>query len=188
MIKTRKDLTFYLKEDRKINGYSSYLKYIAGVYIGGEQARAYHFIKALRHAEYHLNNSKNLYHKLLFLYYDLKKKHLGTKYHIIVHYNTTGYGLRIMHISGGGGVALGFKKCGNYCSFNCGVIIGISGKGKKPVLGDHVLFQPGAKAFGDIKIGDYTYIQANCVVTKDVPDRYIVFQKPPMMAHNPKLK
>ena len=185
MIKTKKDLKFYLKEDAKRNGYTSYLKYLAGVIIGGEQARVYRFIKCLRYGEYHLNNNTNLYHRLLYYYFDLKKHYLGAKYNIVIHYNSTGYGLRILHLSGGGGVALGFKSCGNYCGFNSGVMIGVSGDNNgRPVLGDHVGFGPGAKAFGDITIGSHVFVAPNVVVTKNIPDHSVAFMPPARIATN----
>ena len=88
---------------------------------------------------------------------------------------TCGYGLRIMHLSGGGGVRLGAASVGNYCGFNAGVLIGTNGSlDARPTLGDHVAFGPGAKAFGKINIGSHVFVAANAVVVKDVPDNCIV--------------
>lgn len=42
------------------------------------------------------------------------------------------------------------------------------------LLGDHVAFGPGAKAFGKITIGNNVFVAPNAVVTKDVPNNCIV--------------
>ena len=86
-----------------------------------------------------------------------------------------GYGLRIMHLSGGGGARIGAKRVGNYCGFNAGVLIGTTNEANsRPTIGDFVAFGPGAKAFGNITIGNNVFVAPNAVVTKDVPDNCIV--------------
>ena len=100
---------------------------------------------------------------------------LGLKYNISVGLNVCDYGLRIMHLSGGGGVRIGAKSVGKYCGFNSGVLIGTNGdESSRPVIGDFVAFGPGAKAFGSIQIGNNVFVAPNGVVTKDVPDNCIV--------------
>ena len=75
----------------------------------------------------------------------------------------------------GGGILLNIKKCGNYCGFNSGVLIGNKGgQEARPTLGEHVAFGPGAKAFGKLSIGNNVFVAPNAVVTKDVPDNAIV--------------
>ncbi len=176
MIRTRKDLYFYLREDAKRNGCYGFFKYMAMMLIGSESVYVYRYIKSLRYCEYHLNNSKDsLWHKIWFHYYNIKKYRLGRKYHIKISPNVCGYGLRIMHISGGGGVRIGAKKCGNYCGFNAGVLIGTKdGTLNRPIIGDHTAFGPGAKAFGNLTIGNNVFVAPNAVVTKDVPDDVVV--------------
>lgn len=177
MIKTRKDLKFYLQEDSKRNGLrGSYSRYMFNLLIGAENACVFRYLKCLRHLEYHLNNSKSsLWHKMWYQYYRIKKSRLGMKYHISIKPNRCGYGLRIMHLSGGGGCRIGVLKCGNYCGFNAGVLIGTNGgQENRPILGDYVAFGPGAKAFGKIEIGDNVFVAPNAVVTKDVPSNCIV--------------
>lgn len=177
MIKTRKDLRFYLQEDRKRNNIPNNL---AGYYLrlmaGSDHAAVFRYIKCLRHMEYHLNNSKrSIYHRFLYLYYKFKHTRLGLKYNMSIGPNKCGYGLRIMHLSGGGGCRIGVLKAGNYCGFNAGVLIGTNhGEENRPILGDNVAFGPGAKAFGKITIGCNVFVAPNAVVTKDVPDNCIV--------------
>ena len=175
MIKTRKDLKFYLKEDAKRNHCYGYFRYMALLLVGAECACAFRYIKCLRNLEYHLNNSKSsLWHKIWYQYYRIKKSRLGMKYSISIHPNTCGYGLRIMHLSGGGGVRIG-ATCGNYCGFNSGVLLGNIGDiNHRPQIGNYVAFGPGAKAFGKLIIGNNVFVAPNAVVTKDVPDNAIV--------------
>ena len=66
---------------------------------------------------------------------------------------------------------------GKNCNISQGVTIGISPRGKRqgvPVIGDNVYIAPGAKIFGNIRIGNNVAIGANCVVTKDIPDNAVV--------------
>lgn len=102
IIKTRKDLRFFIQEDAKRNGCNKgFLRYCASLFVGNENAQAFRYLKLLRHCEYHSNN-EGIYHKVLAFYYHFRKNRLGLKYSIQIHINTCGYGLRIMHLSGGG--------------------------------------------------------------------------------------
>lgn len=168
MIKSKSDLKFYLSEDAKRNGIgNSLIRYYLRLMCGSEEAHVFRWIKHYRKWEYHSNN-KGFVHKILAIYHEISTKRIGLKLGISARINTIGYGLRIMHIAGGGGCRIGVKKAGNYCGFNSGVLIGVNGsEDSRPTLGDHVAFGPGAKAFGDIIIGDNTFIAANAVVTKD---------------------
>lgn len=175
MIKTKKDLRFYLREDANRNGVNSRLKYWITMYMGQENACAYRYIKCMRFLEYHINNSSKVWNKICSYVYKVKLMRLGRRYGIQISPNTCGYGLRLMHLSGGGGILLNIKKAGNYCGFNAGVLLGnIGSQENRPILGNHVAFGPGAKAFGNITIGDNVFVAPNAVVTKDVPSNVIV--------------
>lgn len=129
----------------------------------------------MRYCEYYINTSRKPLHRILSYYYRAKLQRIGRKYGIAIQPNTCGYGLRIMHLSGGGGVLLNVEKVGNYCGFNSGVLIGNCGdQSQRPTIGDYTAFGPGAKAFGKIKIGNHVFVAPNAVVTKDVPDNCIV--------------
>lgn len=177
MIKTKEQLLFCLKEDRKRNNVSSsQLNYWLRLLTHEEHACIYHYIRNLRHCEYHLNNSKkSFFQKLLYYYYKIRITQLGSKYNIFIRLNTCGFGLRILHLSGGGGVRIEALKVGNYCGFNAGVLIGQKdGEENRPIIGNHVAFGPGSKAFGNLQIGNNVFVAANSVVTKDIPDNCIV--------------
>lgn len=174
MIQTKEDLRFYLQEDGKRNGIcKGYFHYCFLLLSHSENALAFRYIKTLRYCEYHYNNN-SLMHRLAYYYYKFKKSRLGGKYHIQIPLNKTGYGLRIMHLSGGGGILLNVNNIGNYCGFNSGVLLGDNGKDALPTLGDHVAFAPGAKAFGNITIGNNVFVAPNAVVTTNIPDNCIV--------------
>lgn len=86
-----------------------------------------------------------------------------------------GKGLYIGHF---GGIIVGHEAIiGEYCNLSQGVTIGQAGRGGKqvtPVVGNRVYFAPGAKTFGNIRIGDNVAIGANTVVLDDVPANAVV--------------
>lgn len=175
MIRSRKDLKFYIEEDRKRNqAPKGWWSYWFRVMAGSDHVCVFRYLKCLRHCEYHLN-SAGRFHRMMYLWYRFRLSQLGMKYNLKISPNICGYGLRIMHLSGGGGVRIGALKCGNYCGFNAGVLIGTKdGEKNRPVIGDYVAFGPGAKAFGKLKIGSHVFVAPNAVVTKDIPDNCVV--------------
>lgn len=52
--------------------------------------------------------------------------------------------------------------------------MGNNGSDLKPVLGNNVILAPGAKIFGNVKIGDNVFVAANSIVTKDIPNNSVV--------------
>lgn len=174
MIKTREDLKLYLAEDAKRNGikYGKW-KYYRRLLSGNENAHIYRYLKCLRHYEYHLNNSSSVWRKLMKVYFGYRRSRLELRYKIYVKPNTCGYGLRIMHMCCG--CRIYANKVGNYCGFNAGVLIGTKdSQDARPIIGDHVAFGPGSKAFGKLTIGNNVFVAPNAVVTKDVPDNCVV--------------
>lgn len=60
---------------------------------------------------------------------------------------------------------------GSHFATNIGVVIGIGRtETDVPIIGNHVLVEPGAKIFGGITIADWTHIGANAVVNKSVTE------------------
>lgn len=175
MIVTRKELHFYINEDAKMNGYNrGAIHYWLSLLYGKENAYGFKYLKLLRHCEYHTNN-KGIFHKLLSHYYQMRANRLGMKFNLRIPINRCGYGLRLLHISGGGGILLNVRKVGNYCGFNSGVLIGNkNAPDAVPTIGDYTAFAPGAKAFGKISIGNNVFVAPNAVVTKDVEDNMVV--------------
>ena len=60
MIKSRKDLNLYLREDSKRNGLGgSYIRYKLNLLAGAENAYALKYLRLLRFSEFYYNNSSN---------------------------------------------------------------------------------------------------------------------------------
>jgi serine O-acetyltransferase len=105
------------------------------------------------------------------------------KYGIEIPYKTeVGPGCYVGHF---GGITISYKaRIGKNCNISQGVTIGQSYRGGHqgtPTLGDGVYVGPGAKLFGNIKVGNNVAIGANCVVTKDVPDNAVIVGVPGMV-------
>ena len=153
MIKTRKDLKFFLQEDAKANRMEgcSLLKYWVRLFIGSEAAHVYK-------------------------YYKVRLHRLGFKYNIRIPENICGYGLSILHIAGCGGCLVNAKKVGNYCKLQTGVLMGNTNhsEDEKPTIGNNVGFGPGAKVLGKVTIGDNSFVAANAVVVKDMPANSVI--------------
>jgi serine O-acetyltransferase len=76
---------------------------------------------------------------------------------------------------------------GSGCTVGIGVIIGQGGRGEHkghPAVGNNVYFGVGAKVFGKVRVGDYSAIGANAVVTKDVPSNITVAGVPAHCINN----
>ena len=105
MIQTREELRLFLKEDGKRNGFGdNQFRYWIRLLKGSESAQSYRYLRALRHCEYH-SGKNSIYHRLAYFYYSYKMTRLGARYLIYIPLNKCGYGLRIMHLSGGGGTS-----------------------------------------------------------------------------------
>ena len=141
---------------------------------GNENAVVFRYLKLLRYCEWHFNNRLNPIHRLMYHISNIRLKRLGLKIGVHVPINTCGYGLRIIHLSGGG-VILNANSVGNYCGFNGGTLLGNkNAQQDRPTLGDYVSLGPGAKVIGKVVLGDNVFVAANAVVTKDVPANSIV--------------
>jgi serine O-acetyltransferase len=96
---------------------------------------------------------------------------LGMKLGFTVPTHVFGPGLALVHY--GSIVVNQNARVGCNARVHSGVNIG-EAHGKAPWIGDNVYFAPGAKLFGDIKVGDGAIIGANAVVNRDVPPNVTV--------------
>jgi serine O-acetyltransferase len=157
-----------------INSYSQYKEYLAkdkkalrikslnAFFFPGDSGNIYTFQIYLRTLEYLSNCKKNKILKNLIKYLYLRK---GTQLGFSIPPNTFGPGLAIVHK--GTIVISGDAQIGSNCRLHVGVNIGKSPLGGgAPILGENCYIGPGAKLFGDIKIGSNVIIGANAVVTK----------------------
>lgn len=185
MIKTKLDLIAYLHQDSaKYVNVNSFLKRVKHYFVSNPidyVGLSYKYIRCLRFAEYHHNNSmyvgqksfSALIHTLWTFFYFSKLKELSYKSGIQIPPNTVGPGLTIFHY--GTIVINPYAKIGSGVVLNPGVTIGNKhGRYDTPVIGDNVTIGTGAKIIGPIKVGNNVVIAPNAVVVKDVPNNAIV--------------
>lgn len=170
MIKNKKDYLFYLEADRKARNYPQKLLYIGN----RKEIPLYNFQRLMRKVEYYNNCKKGIFNKIILLILKYRYKSLSIKYGFSIPINTFGPGLCIAHR--GTIVINGASKIGKNCRINIDVNIGtqMGENGKAPTIGDNCFIGPGAKLFGDIKIGDNVAIGANAVVNKDFGDNVTI--------------
>ena len=173
MIQSKKDLQYFLEQDRIANncksiGFSSFLKNLIA------PSLVMKYLLFLRKAEYYNNNSnKNVFYKAKALWYRYRLHNLGIKLGYTIPINVFGAGLSLPHF--GTIVVSKEAKIGKYCRLLVGVNIGASGGiSKAPQIGDNVYIGPGAILFGDIKIADNVSIGANATVNKDCLNTNVV--------------
>ena len=176
MINSKKDLKFYLTQDRLRNiGEIPAFKYWLKCIYGTNGTKAYRFLKSLRHYEYALNclNNRGIFGRIATLFYKYRYHRCCEKYNIEIRPNVVGYGLYLPHIIGGG-IVLNANKIGNMCSINIGVLCGNKKAHEIPTIGNGVDLTTGCKIIGAVNIGDNAVVAPNSVVVKDVPANAIV--------------
>lgn len=160
MIGSKNELKFYLAAD----------KYALGIDQSrpGSRDDVWKFQILLRKVEYYRKASGGLLNRLLQKYYSSRKYKLGIKLGLDIPPGVFGPGLRINH--SGNIVVNGAARVGMWCDIHQGVNIGTNAGEAAgqlvPKLGSNVWIGPGAKIFGDIKVGSGAVIGANAVVGK----------------------
>lgn len=130
-----------------------------------------HFLRVLRRVEYLSNCRCSLFNRIerpvLKTYFRLLSIYLG----YTIPPNTCGPGLRLNHW---GTIVISPEACiGARARINVCVNIGLK-DGQAPQIGDDVYIGPGAKLFGDIRLGNGVQIGANAVVNKSFPQGSIL--------------
>ena len=169
MIQSKKDYKHYLAEDLRHYQLS---KFTLLVYFKSPILR---FQRRLRRIEY-LTNCKqnNLLLKVYCNYLKLLNMKLGIRLGFSISINTVGPGLCLPHY---GTIVITHKaSIGKNCRIHPGV--GIGAYHGAPIIGDNVYIGPGAKLFGNLKIGNNISIGANSVVTKDFEDNVSIAGAP----------
>ena len=155
IIRTKKDLRFFIQEDAKANGYY------------GSKTRFFNrfprFLINLRKLEYAINNKK----KFVIVFRRLVHRYYSDKTKVQIPPNCLGYGIKIIHNIG---IIINSKaKIGNYCTIHQFVTIGSNGPHNNdgcPIIGDLCYIGAGAIVIGNITIGNNCNIGAGAVVTK----------------------
>lgn len=184
MIKTKQELKVCLQVDA-----ANYPK-VSGGLLGRMKNRLvtspqsttwkiYSYIRNLRYAEYHLNNSvlangkdiSSVYHTICLLYRYWRLRSLSFETGFQIDPNSFGKGLQIYHY--GSIVVNAGARIGDCATIYPGVVIGAKENGV-PVIGRHCFIGAGSKILGGVIIGDNVTVAPNAVVVKDVPDNAIV--------------
>lgn len=115
-----------------------------------------------------------------YLFSRMVLRHYSIKFGIAISPRTViGPGLYLGHF---GGIVVSTEAViGKNCEISHGVTIGIQNRGPArgvPTIGDNVYIGPGAKLFGNIRIGNGVAIGANCVVNASIPDNAVVVGVP----------
>lgn len=104
IIYNRKDLQYFISEDRRANlGDCSRIKAVLKLILGtSDGVMAFLYLKSLRRYEYAINNNHNTFGSLFRLTWcRLINNFRAKKYNIVIYPNTVGPGLRLPHIIGG---------------------------------------------------------------------------------------
>ena len=171
MINSRNDLKFFLTAD--CNRQNMQHPYLAALTYG-EHALVRKYLKLLRHLEFHKNNSKSLYHKIMYGINLLKFRKMCNEIGMYILPNTTGPGLLLPHP--------GFIRVDEFVRIgaNCTILPMVLMGKKKPgisgeiVIGDNCYVGTGVTILGPLTIGDNVTIGAGAVVVDDVPSNVIV--------------
>ncbi|WP_294378729.1 serine O-acetyltransferase, partial [uncultured Clostridium sp.] len=157
MIRTKDDLKYYLLCDEYAR-FGKKVSFFRKLRLG----EMWSFNISLRKLEYYTNTDK----KILKAFYKFKIKKLGMKLGWSIPANVFGPGLCIVHY--GTVIVNAGAKIGANCRIHSGVNIGANGGGNSdtPRLGHNVYIGPGAKLFGQIRVGNNCVIAANSVVNR----------------------
>lgn len=164
MIKTKKELKFYIMADRIMNGYnpnnsikSKITDAVLG--IGGSVL----FLKYMRKVDYYSHQTGFL-NKLKYYYNFRKYNKISLRLGYDICPDCFGYGLVLPHT--GTKVVGGGNRIGNYAVLHTSTCITAGNK----VIGDGLYLSAGAKIIKDVHLGNNVTISVNTVVNKDFPD------------------
>ena len=170
MIKTKKDLKYYLERDAIALGKGNKRR----PRLFGDEVWKFQIL--LRKCEYYTNSSKlkKIILAPVYLFKRLKLKKLSLKLGFSIPLNVFEEGLSIAHY---GTIVVNSKaKVGKNCRLQECVNIGATnGSSKAPVIGDNVFIGTGAKIIGDIVIANDVAIGANAVVVKSITEPGVTY-------------
>jgi serine O-acetyltransferase len=166
MIRSSKDLQDYLEADR----IALRREYSSNLYFD----EVWKFQRLLRRVEYYRNCRKNtgIWGKLIYKFWSVRFHAQSIRCGFDIPPNVFGPGLSIAHR--GTIVVHPDARIGDNCRLHVDVVIGTrpGPDDLVPILGDNCYIGPGAKLFGDIRIGPNTAIGANSVVNSSFPEGF----------------
>lgn len=171
MIKIRKDFKqFNHTDSQTIRNSNMFIKWITC----SDDYLPSLLVKCLRKYEFYLNQKRNLFNTIPYLWYWWNFRRLRVKTGIMLFPNTIGEGLNLVHP---GFRRIGvFSHIGKNCTILPNVLIGRKEPGEKAnvYIGNNCYISTGVTILGPVSIGDNVTIGAGAVVTKDIPDNCIV--------------
>lgn len=172
MIKTKKELKKALLGIKNLYEVS-FWKLLLLKLKKDEKAYIFLFLKNLYCYEYHYNNRKHLFHKILSAYYLIKKNRLGKICGFYIWPNSVGNNLYISHLSTV--LINGHARIGNNCILHGNNCIGSKGYGvEAPIIGDNCEIGFGACLIGNIRLGNNIIVGANSVVIRSFEENNCV--------------
>ncbi len=160
MIKTKKDLEYYLLCDKIALGIEKKHPKIIG-------DRLWKFQIIYRKTEYHYNNKSNIMHRIIFLIDNVRFKRMQHQLCSEFPLNVFQEGLTIWH--GQNIIVNGQAEVGRNFSISAGCCIG-QAHDECPVIGDNVVMSIGSKILGGIHVADDVTIGAGALVVKDIKE------------------
>ena len=168
MIKTKKELQFYIMADRIKRGYPphrSFLELIKNI-ISPDYILMY--LRYMRLASYYSRTSSIIRH-----WYNNRFYKLGVKLGFTIGYDVFGYGLVIPHY--GTIVVNSNVRAGNYCVLHTSTCIAGGGE----VLSDYLYLSSGAVIVKGVELGPNVSIAANSLVNSSFPQGNVVLAGSP---------
>lgn len=174
MIKSKSDYHYYLNADRVASSIpykQTFRGFVKNIVLPNH---IWKFQKSLRRLEYIINTKKGPFGKLQHLIALRKHRKLSYKLGFSIPPNVFGPGLAIAHY--GTIIVNNDAKIGANCRLHANVNLGTKAgfSDVAPTIGDNCYIGPGAKIYGDIKIGNNTAIGANAVVNKSFTENNLV--------------
>lgn len=172
MIRTKKELEFYIMADRIMNGlpYKESLKENIKIRLTNTP-RIIEYLKYMRKYSYY-KNQKGFLNKLLAVYYMRKYNGLELELNIHINESVFGYGLLVPHNCS---LRIGAKNSiGNFAVIQSQTFMTAS----NCIIGDGFYLAIGAKVIGPLTLGDNVSVAANSLVRKSCGSNVLLAGSP----------
>lgn len=174
MIKSKKQLSFYIKADRIMNGLpkSRSFREVLGIALTPTQRIAKFMLNMRRLSYYSARKNKSLAEFIGYYISSRQYRKLSLQLGFSIGYDVFGYGLLIPHH--GTIVVNGGVRVGNYCVLHTSTCIGGSDK----TIGNGLYLSSGSMIMGKLTIGDGVSVAANSLVNKSFGNNVLLTGSP----------
>lgn len=175
LIKTKKELAFYIMADRIMNGRSPKVSFIEWLEVKLlKKERIMDYLKYMRKLNYYEHQS-GLINKLMTIYYKRQYNKIELQLRIHVDENTCGYGLVLPH-------AHCYRIGANNRIGNYAVIQGFAYMtASNCEIGDFLYLAVGTTLIGPLKLGNGVSVAANSLVNKSFGSNVLLAGSPAVM-------